>query len=161
MSRKLPSLSGLEDTLGAIVSMDQLEELGWASAGGALGAVALSFARPLVGKIPFLGSYPAVAEILAGAVLARVAMEFNDTLAHGLAGATVGRSAAKMLLGMLNRPLDGISALPEEVELAQTDQLGPMTDEVSLDSSSFAEAEMVPELGGSVEEDVPLGAWIS
>lgn len=160
MSRKNPSLSGLEDALGQLISMDQLEELGWAAAGGAVGTVAMSFVRPWLSKIPLLGGFPNVAEVLAGAVAARLAMEVNDDLAKGLAGATVGRSAAKVLMGMLNRPLDGLTALPEDVELAQSDQLAPATDELVLDPSSFAEAEAMPEFGGAVEAD-PAFAYFS
>ena len=103
-------------------------------------------------------------ELLAGAVVARLAYEVPvgdaDALAHGVAGATVGVAAGRMLMGMLGRPLSGFQALPEEVELAQSDQLAPPSDEVVIDSGSFAEAEMLPEFGGTAEEDVPLGSWV-
>ena len=154
MARRLPSLGGLEDALGQLITMDQVEELGWAAAGGALGSVAMSFIRPQLAKVPVLGGYPNVVEILAGAVAARMAMEVNDALAHGIAGATVGRSAAKLLLGMMNRPLDGLHATPEDVELAQSDQLGPPSDDLVLEA--MGEAEAMPEFGGSIEPDAAL-----
>lgn len=155
---KLPSLSGLglgKFEVKSLAKFDrsELRELGWAAAGGAVGSAAMSYVRPWIAKLPFVGTMPMATDLLTGALLSHVAYKFNKTMGAGLAGATVGRTAGSWVMGLLGQTMSGLNALPEEVELAQTDQLAPPSEELVLDPSEFAEVEPMPEFGGTVEEE--------
>lgn len=161
MARKNPSLSGLgsiEGFVDKVLDPKALEGLGWAAAGGAAGGFAMGFAMPIVRKIPFIDRLPGeITEMLGGAALARLAWEWNEDFAKGLAGATVGRSVGAFVSAKL-LPMVGLSGLGYT-----SDQIPPPSDRLRLDPATFAEVEMdqLNGLASTVEDQAPLGSWIS
>jgi hypothetical protein len=175
----LPSLSTSGIGLSQIVTPEQLRELGWATGGGAVGAVAGSFLVEQTKKIPLLDKIPGWAHYaLFGAVGARLSWGWNADFAKGLAGHMVGGQGVGMLVnGLLGRSVMG--QLPEEEMLSQPPELpdeeelsalpspdmSPEDTDATVDESELGEIEPNQQFrggfGATVEEQKPLSSWIS
>lgn len=183
---KLPSLPSLSTSgmgLSQILDPAKLRDLGWAAAGGTVGAVAGGFVveqtmkLPLIDKVPGWGHYA-----LVGTVGSLVADRWNSQFACGLAGHMVGGMGVGGLInGLLGR--SAVGALPEEESLSQVpgapgdEDLAQLpspdvtpedvqTDVVVDESDLAGVGEIEPSqqfrggFGASVEEVKPLGSWL-
>lgn len=161
-------LSGLMNKV--IPTPAQLRDLGWATTGGAAGTLAVHFGTSKIAdKIPFpavLSAYKNdILTALTGAVIERFTRDWNETFAHGAVGATAGRAVASIALRLMNQ--QPLSDMPEDQVLAQSDQLAPRSDQLSLQKyftseGDFTEVEAEPRFDGvDAEVEQPLGAYLS
>ena len=189
MPRHNPPLAELGAFFEKVISRDQIEELGWGSAGGALATVINGFAAPWMAQIPLVDKLPpAVHRAVLGVIEGRLAYESpmgGREMACGIAGATVGREVGLWIADMLGVAggLSDYGQLPEEEELAQipyddramgqalpSDQLGPTSDALRIQRGQLAE--VVPIEFGSglaalgaqavdVQELGGVGTWMT
>lgn len=174
----LPSLSGLRSGLGdlaaEIISPQQLRELGWATLGGAGGFIGTGFALPVLEKIPGLSSLPKeLLQGLVGVVGGRLTWNWNRDFAKGLTGGVAGHAVARGLARLVD--FDFAKSLAEVEEQATLHQLPDAMDptlpeaatetDIVTDESELAEVEVADQFqggfGATVEEQAPLGAWLT
>ena len=169
-------MRGLQGMLNKIVPTPaELRDLGWATAGGAVGTLAVQYGARKIReqfKLDFLAGYKNdILDVLTGGIIDRVTRGWNETFAHGAVGATAGRAVAKIALRLLNQP--ALSQLPEDQVLSAfpSDQIGPPSDELSLEKyftseGDFTEVEAEPQFtgfgGDTVEAETPqFGAYLA
>lgn len=184
MARNLPPLPMMG--LGQIVSPDQLRNLGFSVAGGAVGAVGGPFVVDLLRNLPVIKDLPSEAHVGIVGAIGALAVGYGDEggwrseVAKGIAAHLVGGQAVG---GLVNRLLGrALSQLPEEEELAQIPgeeelaQLpspdlppGATSTDVDVNPAELADLEPTQQFqgqfgnagfGSSVEEQPPLGSWL-
>lgn len=183
MKHRLPSLSnlgsGLADLAADIITPTQLRELGWAAAGGAAGFIATGFALPVVSRVPGIGAIPKeILQGLLGIVGGRLTYGWNQDFAKGLTGGVTGHAVARGLTKLVGFDFAGNLADPdalpgqpgaEELSDAMDPELPEMAAETDVvtDESELSMGEVDPTqqfrggFGATVEDQAPLGAWLS